>query len=409
MSDFYDHTGFPSTGSAGLSAAMRAEFAKLETAFGKFPALSGNDGKALVVTGGGSAVGVTSGTLTLSGNLTKAASHSLTLTTTATTSLTLPTTGTLATLAGSETLTNKTLASPTLTTPTLNTPTLSSPIFTGTLASGTLQGSYVLVTSAASGHAIGTSPLSTTAMVWVLSKTGAGGSEVNGLYSFASITGGVGDSIRGHLLTAQINRAASGTHSNADNVIITTPSNLGSATVTTASTLRVTGAPSFGTNNYALKIDSGTSRFDGLVDLGTGQVKFPSTQNASADANTLDDYEEGTWTPNVGGTATYTTQEGNYTKIGRQVTIHVNLVINSIGTGSASTISGLPFTNGSMRATGAVFFTSAAASYSCLVVEVAPSSNSITFVGLTSVGGAMSSQSPIGSGTGIRCTITYFV
>jgi hypothetical protein len=37
-------------------------------------------------------------------------------------------------------------------------------------------------------------------------------------------------------------------------------------------------------------------------------ITFPAAQSASSDANTLDDYEEGTWTPNVGGTATYTLQ-----------------------------------------------------------------------------------------------------
>src|SRR5678815_603330 len=42
----------------------------------------------------------------------------------------------------------------------------------------------------------------------------------------------------------------------------------------------------------------------------SGQYAFPSTQTPSSDPNTLDDYEEGTWTPSVGGTATYTTQSG---------------------------------------------------------------------------------------------------
>ena len=37
---------------------------------------------------------------------------------------------------------------------------------------------------------------------------------------------------------------------------------------------------------------------------GTG-ITFPATQSASSDANTLDDYEEGDWTPSIGGNATY--------------------------------------------------------------------------------------------------------
>ena len=74
-----------------------------------------------VVTGqyGGTGVANTGKTITLGGDLTTSGAFATTLTATATTSVTLPTTGTLATLAGSETLTNKTLTSPSLTTPPL--------------------------------------------------------------------------------------------------------------------------------------------------------------------------------------------------------------------------------------------------------------------------------------------------
>jgi hypothetical protein len=59
------------------------------------------------------------------------------------------------------------------------------------------------------------------------------------------------------------------------------------------------------------------------VSLGITQsqwVSFPATQVASTDPNTLDDYEEGTWTPTCTG-VTFSAATGFYTKIGRQVTL----------------------------------------------------------------------------------------
>jgi hypothetical protein len=89
----------------------------------------------------------------------------------------------------------------------------------------------------------------------------------------------------------------------------------------------------------------------GLVTLPLGQLAFPAAQNASADAHTLDDYEEGTWTPalNFGGAATGITYSpapaGRYTKIGRKVFVTGSFVLTSKGSASGSaTIAGLPFT-----------------------------------------------------------------
>jgi hypothetical protein len=79
-------------------------------------------------------------------------------------------------------------------------------------------------------------------------------------------------------------------------------------------------------------------------------ITFPATQSASSDANTLDDYEEGTWTPTLygsttAGSTTYDVQSGTYTKVGRLVTCQIYLDIsNKTGTGSV-TIGGLPFTS----------------------------------------------------------------
>ena len=74
--------------------------------------------------------------------------------------------------------------------------------------------------------------------------------------------------------------------------------------------------------------------FSNQSDYGTGETTTSSL---------LDDYEEGTFTPSVGGNATYNSQIGKYVKIGRSVTIKLEVHINSIGTGSTSTITGIPY------------------------------------------------------------------
>lgn len=64
----------------------------------------------------------------------------------------------------------------------------------------------------------------------------------------------------------------------------------------------------------------------------------------TAAANALDDYEQGTWTPSVGGSATYTTQAGHYIKIGDMVFITGTLAINNIsGAAHTNYLDGLPY------------------------------------------------------------------
>jgi hypothetical protein len=68
----------------------------------------------------------------------------------------------------------------------------------------------------------------------------------------------------------------------------------------------------------------------------------------TAAANALDDYEEGTWTPSLladSGSATYTTQDGSYVKIGRQVTCTFHIRVNVSSSLVSENIEGLPFTS----------------------------------------------------------------
>jgi len=77
---------------------------------------------------------------------------------------------------------------------------------------------------------------------------------------------------------------------------------------------------------------------------GTG-ITFPATQSASSDANTLDDYEEGTWTPaTVNYTGSLTFVRGSYIKIGRLVSIQLQCSTSDDSTSSGNfSITGLPF------------------------------------------------------------------
>jgi hypothetical protein len=89
------------------------------------------------------------------------------------------------------------------------------------------------------------------------------------------------------------------------------------------------------------------------LSLAEGQIVFPATQNASANANTLDDYEEGTWTPtftfDTPGdlSRTFDAQLGAYTKIGRVVLLQLDLSTSAFTHTTASgslNITGAPFT-----------------------------------------------------------------
>lgn len=88
-------------------------------------------------------------------------------------------------------------------------------------------------------------------------------------------------------------------------------------------------------------------------------IKFPATQVDDSNVNTLDDYEEGSWTPRLGASTSeslqvHTGQFGEYTKIGRHVFFYGNLSWSTKGTLTGNVqIKGLPFTskNSSARST----------------------------------------------------------
>jgi hypothetical protein len=138
----------------------------------------------------------------------------------------------------------------------------------------------------------------------------------------------------------------------------------------------------------------GTLGVTGLITATAGQIAFPATQSASADANTLDDYEEGTWVPSLGGNTTYAVQTGTYTKVGRLVVVRGQIEVTTLGTGSTGTITGLPFTTAAFAFSGSVgFYQGAASSFASVGVYAAASGTSV-LVTAVAAGGAASMGNP---------------
>lgn len=92
------------------------------------------------------------------------------------------------------------------------------------------------------------------------------------------------------------------------------------------------------------------------INLTGGQIAFPASQSSSSDPNTLDDYEEGSFTPTVtaaSGANGGLTTTGRYTKIGRFV--YVTMVITGISKGTLSgqlAVGNLPFNVADTNTTG---------------------------------------------------------
>ena len=100
-------------------------------------------------------------------------------------------------------------------------------------------------------------------------------------------------------------------------------------------------------------MDNTTS--DNQVTLGSTGSRFADIYlgggayiGGTGTANKLDDYEEGTWTPDFAtgySSKTYSDRRGHYTKIGRMVELKFYLNVTSTTASGNLTITGLPFTS----------------------------------------------------------------
>jgi len=133
--------------------------------------------------------------------------------------------------------------------------------------------------------------------------------------------------------------------------------------------------------------------------ISANGIAFPATQSASANVNTLDDYEEGTWTPvavgsTTPGTATYSVQNGQYTKIGNRVFYSLYIVYSG-GTGTGGLrIGGLPFNSSSSGAleTAAMYVESLALTANNIAISYVGNASTFIVINQTPVGGGAASD-----------------
>jgi hypothetical protein len=106
--------------------------------------------------------------------------------------------------------------------------------------------------------------------------------------------------------------------------------------------ITVTNAGPVGIGNAASNANGG------ILQLSSG-ITFPATAVAASDANTLDDYEEGTWTGTDASPAglSIVFTDPKYTKIGKIVYVNASAITYPATASIANAaIGGLPFTNG---------------------------------------------------------------
>ena len=133
----------------------------------------------------------------------------------------------------------------------------------------------------------------------------------------------------------------------------------------------------------------------------------------TAAANALDDYEEGTFTPYLhrsGGavSATYTSQSGTYTKVGRLVTYYINITTSAIASqGSGYTlVGGMPYNCAALAYVSSGNTTANAFGSNIITVNY-PSSNLCYFGNGTTSTGFPPVQAAWTSGT-LRMSGTYY-
>ncbi len=206
----------------------------------------------------------------------------------------------------------------------------------------------------------------------------------------------------------------------ASNIGISTTGNIattGSGTLSVAGASTLTGAVSTGAG---LTVGNGLTVSDGNISVASGHgIDFSATANATINSASmgnelLDDYEEGTWTPTAdGGSTTYNTQYGFYTKIGNLVHAQYNISVNNFTGSNRFTMGGLPFTSNNVSGSSGIgtvtYFNSLNTGAVMLTCRNDSNTSTVYFSGTTGSGATMANinHNVFGNGTNVFGAVIY--
>ena len=149
--------------------------------------------------------------------------------------------------------------------------------------------------------------------------------------------------------------------------------------------LYVTGASTgikFGSSAIWAVSGGGSTNSNGTKDLGAATVRWKDLYlsggvylGGTGDANKLDDYEEGTWTPTAASyDGTMTVNSASYVKVGKLVTVKAKVSFDATSDGSGVSITNLPFATTGVGEANGGFVTSSTVSSAARVQAVGSSS-----------------------------------
>ena len=174
------------------------------------------------------------------------------------------------------------------------------------------------------------------------------------------------------------------------------------------------------TANITLADDGKVNLAENLVIANGKGIDFSAVSGSASGSSSalLDDYEEGTWIPNIGGTATYGTLSsdtyGRYQKVGNICHAQFKITQKTLGTGSQALLYGFPFNSanlGTVQTGCCSFYSNVATSIDFLAFYIQNNTDSAYFIGTAAPGTGVLNGINIFHNTGdtiVYGAISYF-